>query len=133
MAKDKRPLSPHLQVYRLPMLALLSITHRASGVFLSMGALLIPVVLYTLAVEPEAYDCLHAHLSSWYGQGFLFLLSAALMFHLLNGIRHLVWDMGYNLEVRNAEISGIIVVVLSLVLTTAIWLLACISYYGGAA
>lgn len=133
MARNKRPLSPHLQVYRLPMLALLSITHRASGVFLSLGALLIPVVLFTLASGPEAYDCLHAHLSSWYGQGFLFLLSAALMFHLLNGIRHLVWDTGRNLDVRGAEISGITVIVLSLILTAALWFLACTNYYGGAA
>ncbi len=130
MTTRHNPLSPHLQVYRLPMLALLSITHRGTGLFISAGALLIPVLLMALALGPEAYNCVQSCLASWYGQIFLFLLSASLIYHLLNGIRHLIWDLGFNLEVKSAEFSGYLVVIGALLLTTLLWVLVCTQYYG---
>lgn len=131
--QTRRPLSPHLQIYRLPMLAKLSITHRLTGVLLSIAALLLPFFLMAAASGPEAYACALEHLGTWYGQAFLFAVSACLVYHLLNGIRHLVWDTGANLQVRAAEWSGYIVVVLSLLLTAAIWFVACTRMYGGGA
>ena len=125
MSHHQRPLSPHLQVYRLPMLAVISFTHRATGVFLSVAALIIPLLLITLACGEDAYLQLQTYLSAWYGKAFLFALSLAMCFHLLNGIRHLFWDAGLNLDVSGAEKSGIVVIALSLILTTSIWLLAC--------
>lgn len=129
---DNRPLSPHLQVYRLPLLAMLSITHRVTGVFLSAAAVLLPVYLAIVAFWPEYYECLQGLLAAWYGQVFLFGLSASLIYHLLNGIRHLFWDVGLNLEVASAERSGYWVIILTLVLTAAIWGMSCVYVYGGA-
>ncbi len=131
MATTNRPLSPHLQVYRLPMLALLSITHRATGVFLSVAALIFPVILITLAYGPETYSCTQSALSAWYGRLFLFLVSFSLLYHMFNGIRHLFWDIGKNLEVKDAEFSGYLVIIASLLLTIVVWSMA--YYYGGAA
>jgi succinate dehydrogenase / fumarate reductase cytochrome b subunit len=129
----RRPLSPHLQIYRLPMLPVLSITHRLTGVVLSFAALLLPFFLAAAASGPEAYACVREHLGAWYGQVFLFAVSACLVYHLLNGIRHLVWDTGANLGVRSAEWSGYAVIVLTLLITAAIWFVACSGLYGGAA
>ncbi len=125
MANSNRPLSPHLQIYRLPLLPLLSITHRITGCGIALAAVLIPVLLLALATGPEAYECVQTHLSAWYGQFALVLISASLIFHGLNGVRHLVWDTGRNLAVPNAEKSGYAVMVLTLLLTAALWLYLC--------
>lgn len=114
------------------MLALMSITHRGTGVVLSLGALLIPVVLVGLLMGPEAYACVHGVLSAWYGQIFLFLLSASLVYHTLTGIRHLIWDTGRMLDIPAAETGGVIILVLTPLLTMAIWLVVLLNY-GGAA
>jgi succinate dehydrogenase / fumarate reductase cytochrome b subunit len=128
LATSKRPLSPHLQIYRLPLLALLSITHRITGFGIALAAVLIPAVLAALATGPEAYECIHVHLSAWYGQIALLLISASLIFHTLNGIRHLVWDTGRNLALTNAERSGYAVILLTGVFTALLWLFA-LGYY----
>lgn len=128
---NHRPLSPHLQIYRLPLLALLSITHRITGFGLALAAFLIPVVLASLAWGPGAYECVNAHLSAWYGELALLLISASLIFHTLNGVRHLVWDTGRNLAVPNAERSGYAVILLTIALTAALWLWVC-GYLGRA-
>ena len=130
MATSNRPLSPHLQIYRLPLLALLSITHRITGFGIALAAVLIPVVLAALAAGSEAYEYIHAHLFAWYGQIALLFISASLIFHTLNGIRHLVWDSGRNLALPNAERSGYVVILLTIVFTAALWLLVC-GYHRG--
>jgi succinate dehydrogenase / fumarate reductase cytochrome b subunit len=121
-----------LQIYRLPMLALMSISHRITGVILSIGALLIPAVLIALLMGPEAYACIHGALSAWYGQVFLFLLSASLVYHTLAGIRHLIWDTVHHFDLPSAEAGGVIILVLTPLLTVAIWLLVLLNYGGGA-
>lgn len=131
MSTDDRPLSPHLQIYRLPMLAWLSILHRMTGVFLSMAVILFPVWLWMIAAGEDSYACVHAILNAWYGQLFLFAISFSLIYHALNGIRHLVWDMGLNLEVSAAEKSGYLVIVLTLLLTVLLWYSGCTSAYAG--
>ncbi len=92
------PLSPHLQVYRLPLTALLSITHRMTGVFLGLGICLWLMLLILMAWNRSAYESLHALLPTIPGRlftgGFIF----ALFFHLSHGVRHLLWDMGLGLE-----------------------------------
>lgn len=128
MITSNRPLSPHLQIYRLPLLAWLSITHRITGFGIALAAVLIPLVLAALAAGPQAYECVYAHLSAWYGQLALLLISLSLIYHTLNGIRHLVWDTGRNLALPNAERSGYAVIVLTLLLTAALWLFV-LGYY----
>ncbi|HEX5055945.1 MAG TPA: succinate dehydrogenase, cytochrome b556 subunit [Gammaproteobacteria bacterium] len=125
---NHRPLSPHLRIYRLPLLAKLSITHRITGFGISLAAVLMPLVLSALAWNPSAYQCLQAQLSTWYGRLVLVLISAGLIFHTLNGLRHLVWDTGRNLAVPNAQRSGYAVILLTIVLTVGLWLYVC-GYY----
>ncbi len=89
-----RPLSPHLQVYRLPLTGLVSITHRMTGVFLSMGLVLFVYVLFAIAAGEGMYTAMQAFMSFWLFKlvywGFIY----ALFFHLVHGIRHLIWDVG---------------------------------------
>ena len=91
MVVKTRPLSPHLQIYRLPLAAVISIIHRLSGVFLSIGSLLLAYWLLALAAGPDAYASAQAVLGSWLGKAGLALWSLGLYVHLYNGIRHLFW------------------------------------------
>lgn len=124
MIDPSKPLSPHLQVYRLPLLALLSIANRMTGVALSIVLILLPFYLLAAAVNPECFLWMQNHFASWYGRLLLFLSTLAFAYHTLNGIRHLVWDAGKNLDVKAAETSGKLTLILTLLLTAAIWIVA---------
>lgn len=124
MISDKRPLSPHLQVYRLPFIVMMSITHRATGVALVAGALVLVYWLVAAANGPDAYAEAQRVLGSLLGKVFLFLWTWALYYHMANGVRHLAWDLGYGFELKSADTSGMIVVVVSVILTIATWLIA---------
>jgi succinate dehydrogenase / fumarate reductase cytochrome b subunit len=118
------PVSPHLQIYRLPLTALLSITHRATGVFIAFGALLIVWVLLNIANGPESYQVVSGHLSSWYGQIFLFALTLSVYIHFCNGIRHLFWDVGIGFDLEIADRSAKLAIVIAFILTIATWVVA---------
>ena len=131
MAPQPPPLSPHLQVYRFPLTVILSITHRITGAFLALGALMLLFLLFAIAGGPEVYQSAHVLVSSWVVQLFLFLWTFALYFHLCNGIRHLLWDAGYGFELQVLDKSALAVIVVSALLTLATWGAAWIQ--GGAA
>ncbi|MEO0393370.1 MAG: succinate dehydrogenase, cytochrome b556 subunit [Pseudomonadota bacterium] len=116
-----RPLSPHLQVYRLPLVAVLSITHRATGVANTVGLALLTTWLVALATGPAAYDAVMGHMTAWYGLIALFGWTVSIYYHLSNGIRHLFWDVGYGYELRNAYLSGYAVVASALTLSAVTW------------
>ena len=99
----ERPLSPHLQIYRPQITSVLSITHRATGIVLSLGAVLLVVWLVSAASGPEAFDVAQACAGSWLGYIFLFGFSVCLFYHLLNGIRHLFWDTGHGLRAGDRD------------------------------
>lgn len=124
MTSFNRPLSPHLQVYRLPLVALLSITHRITGVALSAGTILLAVWLGSAAYGPEAYDQVSALLGSPLGLIILFGFSAAFYYHLCNGIRHLVWDFGQGFELTTVRRSNVLVLIGAVVLTIGTWAIA---------
>jgi succinate dehydrogenase / fumarate reductase, cytochrome b subunit len=119
--RPERPLSPHLQVYRLPFLAILSILHRATGIALSVGALYLATWVMYAAASPRAYALFQSFNGSIAGRIVLggWLFSA--FFHLFNGIRHLFWDAGYGFELKDADRSGWIVVAVAVVCTAAAW------------
>jgi succinate dehydrogenase / fumarate reductase cytochrome b subunit len=121
---SKQPLSPHLQIYRLPLTAILSVVHRGTGVVLGLGSLLLVWVLAAAAQGPAAYEPVYQQLSSWYGQIFLFGLSFALYLHFCNGIRHLFWDVGMGFELETADMTAKLVFVAATLLTIATWLVA---------
>ena len=115
----KRPLSPHLQVYKPQLTSVLSITHRGTGVFLSLGALLLTYWLVSLAVSEELFNSFHLHTTFWYGKLFLIGFVFSLYYHLSNGIRHLFWDIGLGLEISTTYKSGYFTIFISVVLTLA--------------
>lgn len=123
MAAVNRPLSPHLQIYKPQLTSVLSITHRGTGVFLTLGALFLSCWLLSIANGPESYTALQQHVLAWYGQVLLYVWVFSLYYHLCNGIRHLVWDMGLGLEIKTTYLSGYIVVAASIVLTIVTWCL----------
>ena len=116
MADSQTPLSPFLQ-YRPQLTSVLSITHRITGVLLSIGAVLLSLWLVAIASGAEAYAALSGHITAWYGRFVIFGLVFSLYYHLCNGIRHLFWDMGLGLEITTAYRSGYAVVVATLLLT----------------
>lgn len=116
-----RPLSPHLQIYRLPLPALLSITHRMTGVILSSGTLLLTIWLVALAGGPESFAYAMMIVGHPLGQLVLFGYSAALFYHMCNGIRHLNWDRGRGLEIESVYRSGKITIALAIGLTALLW------------
>jgi succinate dehydrogenase / fumarate reductase cytochrome b subunit len=104
--------------YKPQLTSLMSITHRASGVFLSVvGAPLLLWWIIALSNGPEAYQTLVTFLSGWIGKLVLLACLFSLSFHLLNGIRHLVWDTGRALEIRSAYTLGWLVLVAAVILT----------------
>ncbi len=121
---SQHPTSPHLQIYRLPLTALLSITHRATGVVLAFGALLLVWVLAALAGGSESYAPAQAFLQSWFGQLVLFALTFALYFHFCNGIRHLFWDVGVGFDIEITDKTARLVLVVAVILTLATWVVA---------
>jgi succinate dehydrogenase / fumarate reductase cytochrome b subunit len=121
---SKLPLSPHLQIYRLPLTALLSIVHRATGVVLAMGSLLLVWVLASAASGPQDYESAYQHMASWYGQVFLIGLTFSLYLHFCNGIRHLFWDVGMGFELETVDLTAKLAIAMAIVLTIATWLVA---------
>jgi succinate dehydrogenase / fumarate reductase cytochrome b subunit len=117
MAGAPRPLSPHLQIYRPQLTSVLSILHRLTGLALGLGAVLLAWWLHALAAGPEAYAGLLGLLGSWLGLVVLFGLTFAGFYHLCNGVRHLLWDLGYGLELASVYRSGWAVVAGSAALT----------------
>ncbi len=122
--KSKRPLSPHLQVYKLPLPALLSVLHRGTGAALGVGTLLVTWWLASVAGGPEAFESSSAVLGSFLGSLVLFGWSWALFYHLCNGIRHLMWDVGFGYDIPTTFLTGKVVVGASFVLTVLLWLVA---------
>ena len=120
----KNPLSPHLQIYRWHISSLLSITHRISGVINLLALILILFWLLFLSLGESNYELFLISINSFFGKFILIAFTWSMSFHLLSGIRHLVWDLGYGFEIKTANISGVIVIVSSLVLTIVFWLFA---------
>ncbi len=116
-----RPLSPHLQVYDLPLAARISILHRITGTALSGGIILLVYWLWALASGPESYQQAQAILGSWLGLLILLGFSFALFLHLCHGIRHLIWDMSAGLDKSSAASSNIWIIILTLGLTALSW------------
>ena len=123
MNKTGRPLSPHLSIYRWPITMTLSILHRMTGVALSVGLLALVVWLESIAFGAGSYDAVAGAMNTIVGKLLLLGWSFAFFFHLANGIRHLFWDAGMGFEVRQANASAWFVVVASVLMTAAYWLL----------
>ena len=131
MPAAARPTSPHLSIYRWQIQMVTSIVHRATGIALSVGLLIVAWALIALASGPAAFAAVRAFCASWIGLILLAGWSWSLAFHLLNGIRHLWQDVGIGYKPADFVRNGWIVTIASLVLTVSIWAIA-LSHGGGA-
>ncbi len=122
------PLSPHLQVYRLPLTALLSISHRLSGLALSVGAVLVALTLIAAGYGRDSYECARNLWDSLPGRILVAVLLLCLYLHLCNGVRHLWWDLGRGLDPVQAQRSSWLILAATVALTAVTLLLS----YGGA-
>jgi succinate dehydrogenase / fumarate reductase cytochrome b subunit len=122
MSTMKRPLSPHLSVYRWPITMTLSILHRISGIALTAGLVIFAAWLVTAASGAEQYNYFIALLDGLLGRVLLAGWSFAFFFHLSNGVRHLFWDAGYGFEKGQANASAVAVIIASVALTLVYWL-----------
>jgi len=115
----KRPLSPHLGIYKWSVTMALSVLHRATGVALSLCALAVVAWIVAAASGADAYAAVTAVLTGWFGILLLLGFTASFFLHLGNGIRHLFWDAGYGFERSTAHKTGLITLVVAAVLTAA--------------
>ena len=121
MAKP-RPLSPHLQVYRPQLTSVMSIMHRASGAVLATGGLLVALWLVALAAGTTVFNPVADAIQHPLGQLVVLGYSLALVYHGLNGIRHLMWDLRIGLEIKQVYQSGYLVLGLTVLVTATLWL-----------
>ena len=124
----RRPLSPHLQVYRWPLSMALSITHRLTGVGLGIGTLLLTGWLIAAATSESGFERFQYFLGSAVGIFLLFCWSLALIFHMMSGLRHLWMDTGHGFDEKAYHYSGIAVLAGTGVLTVLIWLIGLMSW-----
>jgi succinate dehydrogenase / fumarate reductase cytochrome b subunit len=118
---NNRPLSPHLQIYRPQLTSVLSITHRATGVALSLGTMVLLYWLQAVARGPETYAAAQEFLGCWLVQLVLAGWTWAFFYHLCNGIRHLFWDAGKGFELPQVYASGYTVLAAATTLTALTW------------
>ena len=119
--KPERPLSPHLQVYRWTLTMAMSILHRATGVALALGTLAVIWMLLAALSGEAAFNQFTAIAGSVPGQIILFGWTAALFYHMCNGIRHVFWDIGMGYEIKTANASGYAVLAVAALLTAIVW------------
>ncbi len=100
---------------------IMSIGHRASGIALMCGTLLLVLWLICLALGPDSYNFIKIIINHWFGQFIIFCYSFIVFYHLFNGIRHLSWDLGYGYEIEKVYLSGYLVFIFAIIFTSIIW------------
>lgn len=121
MSNNGRPLSPHISIYRWPITMTMSILHRATGVAMSVGFIVLAGWLFDAAMGAETYAAMLSYLDTMVGKLALIGWSFAFFFHLSNGVRHLVWDSGRGFEKTTANASAWLVLLLAIVSTALFW------------
>jgi succinate dehydrogenase / fumarate reductase cytochrome b subunit len=116
-----RPVSPHMTIYRWPVTMMTSITHRITGTGLSIGAVILAWWLVCISNGPEGWQSFHAIWDTPLGLLLLFGLTWSLVYHFLNGVRHLAWDLGYGFDKRDAERNSVIIFALSILGALAVF------------
>ncbi len=105
--RGKRPLSPHLSIYRPQITSMLSILHRITGVALTLGALIAVWWFLAAATGVEYFDFIDGLVTSWLGGLVMIGLLVAFWYHFCNGIRHLFWDAGFGFDIPVVQKSGV--------------------------
>ena len=123
MEQNKNPISPHLQIYKWQISSLLSITHRIVGVINTIAITFICIWILFLLLGENSYETIRVFLKSFFGKFSIIFLCWTFSFHILNEIRHLIWDMGYGYDLKISKISGSIVFFGSFILTILFYLI----------
>ena len=121
---SERPISPHLKIYKPQITSVMSILHRITGLALVFGTLFLVVWIWAAAYNPACFAAIHGFFSGFIGKFMLFGWTVAFYYHLLNGIRHLWWDLGHGFDLQNVERSGWVVAIGCLALTVVTWIIA---------
>ncbi len=122
MKQNHRPLSPHLQIYKPQFTSVMSILHRLTGIAAAFGLLLLTWWLAVTSAGGEHWHRANAVFANPLIVLILFLWSAALIYHLCNGIRHLIWDAGHCLTLTAARKAGRVVQIATAALTLLLWI-----------
>ena len=123
MQEKNNPLSPHLQIYKWQISSLLSITHRIVGVINILAITIICFLSLSLLLGAESYEIINNFFKSFFGKFILLGLCWTFSFHILNELRHLLWDLGYGFDLKVARITGVIALIGSFILTILFYLI----------
>ena len=123
MNDSKNPLSPHIQIYRWQVSSLVSIIHRITGILNLLGLIFICVWISSAGAGEIFFESFAIFLKSFIGKFILIGFTWSMSYHLLSGIRHFFWDLGYGYAIKTANISGIMVIIGSLFLTIVLWMI----------
>ena len=123
MQEKNNPLSPHLQIYKWQISSLLSITHRIVGVVNILAITIICFLSLSLLLGAESYEIIHNFFKSFFGKFIVVSICWTFSFHILNELRHLLWDLGYGFDLKVARITGVIALIGSFILTILFYLI----------
>ena len=120
-----RHTSPHISIYRKQITSVMSILHRITGVAMYAGTVVLIAFLLVVAYDPQNFEQMRELLASPVGKILLFGWSYAFFYHLLNGVRHLFWDIGKGFDMDSVNRTGVLAIIASIALTIIAW---CIAY-----
>ena len=120
---DNRPLSPHLSIHKKVLTAVFSIFHRLTGIFLTLGSLLLVFWFLSISIGENFYNYFQIISSNFIFKVILFLWTLAFFYHLFNGIRYLFWSFSLGMELKTVYRSGYIVSLLTFIATIIVWYL----------
>ena len=123
MQDKNNPLSPHLQIYKWQISSLLSITHRIVGVVNILAITIICFLSLSLLLGAENYEIIRNFFKSFFGKFIVVSICWTFSFHILNELRHLIWDLGYGFDLKVARITGVITLLGSFILTILFYLI----------
>ncbi len=121
--ENKRPLSPHIQIYRWHVSSLVSISHRITGIINIIAITLICLWVSLIFISENNYEMINLFLSSKIGKFIILGLTWSFSFQILSEIRHLIMDLGYGFELKTSKITGLLVVFGSLILTVIFYII----------
>ena len=121
--ENKKPLSPHIQIYSWNISSLISISHRITGVINILALTLICLWIALLLLGESNYEYIKLFLQSFFGKFLILCVTWSFIFQILSEIRHLFWDFGYGFELTTSKISGLFVIFGSFILTVLIYLI----------
>ena len=120
---NNNPLSPHIQIYSWNISSLISISHRITGVINILALTLICFWIASMLLGSTNYEFIYSILNSFFGKFIVIGITWSFSFQILSEIRHLIMDLGYGFEIKTTNITGIIVIIFSFILTILIYLL----------